>query len=122
MKAEQTATTIEVKGIVARLDKLNCTVARHEREFGELRVHVAQRDSQCPVVETVESRVRTLEDANTARSAAEDRSPVNATARPFIWAAGILGLMILQNAPSILRAVIHWNILNNLLPGSDAAG
>jgi hypothetical protein len=34
LKAEQASTTTEVKNIVGRLDKLNGTGGRHEKEFG----------------------------------------------------------------------------------------
>jgi hypothetical protein len=74
-----------------------------------LRIHVAERDAQCPLVEKVEDRVRSLEDTRTAQTAAEKTD--HKWMRwlwPFVWAAGgIFGLLVLQNAKFILRAFIH---------------
>ena len=74
-----------------------------------MRVHVAQRDSQWLLVETVESRVRSLEDSRTARLAVEKTD--HRWMRllwPVIWIAiGIFGLLVLQNARLILRLFLH---------------
>jgi hypothetical protein len=62
-----------------------------------------------PIGRNVEGRIRSLEDANTARAAVE-KTDHRWMRRlwPFVWAAaGIFGLLVLQNASFILKAFVH---------------
>jgi hypothetical protein len=100
-------TKAEVKTIVARLDRVNGSVARHKKESREHDQHIAARSGNCPLVDQVEHRLRPVEDFITAEKAA---AGINKTWMdrlwPFIWAAcGILGLVVLQNAAALLKHV-----------------
>jgi hypothetical protein len=112
----------DMSAVKTHLEKLNSKVAAHEKELNE-------RRNVCPLVDRVEARVRTLEDANTTRSATEplvdemesrvrsledsntarlatDKSNSHWLTRlwPLIWAAlGIFGLIVLQHAHLLLK-------------------
>ena len=56
---------------MVRLDKLDGTVARHEKEFGEMKIHLAERDQRCPRVDAPEERLRKVEGFVTAEKASQ---------------------------------------------------
>jgi hypothetical protein len=45
LRAEQAETKIEVKAVVARLDKVNGNISRHEKELREHDLHIAARSA-----------------------------------------------------------------------------
>jgi anti-sigma-K factor RskA len=106
MKAEQAETTAEVKNIVARLDKLNGTVARHEERMNEIQIEVAERRHQCPIAEGLEKRIRPVEDFVTGESAARKTSSAWLKWMwPLIWAgAGAVAVLILRHGELILQS------------------
>lgn len=99
----------DMRAVKEHLAKLNGKVAAHEREIGEIKIHFAERDNQCPLVEKVEGRLRTVEDFVTADTASEATSKAwMARLWPFIWAAiGIGGLLVLQHAQYLFKALGH---------------
>jgi predicted nucleic acid-binding Zn-ribbon protein len=105
----QAEISTDMRAVKEHLARLNGKVAAHEKEFGDVRVRLAERDSQCPLVEKVEDRLRKAEDYITAENATRKTSSAwMKTIWPFIWAAaGIFGLLVLQNAGFILKAFIH---------------
>src|SRR5581483_1517178 len=102
-------TRTEVRNIVARLDRLNGTVARHEKELREQEVHLASRQSDCPLVDAVKVRIRPLEDFVTSERAAEKTSKTWMDRMwPLIWAAaGMFGFLVLEHAPQLAKALFH---------------
>jgi septal ring factor EnvC (AmiA/AmiB activator) len=85
LKAEQAATTAEVRNIVARLDKLNGTVARHTEEIGRLQLESARRQGSEAAVSTWTARLW-----------------------PMIYACLGAGVsLVLQHGPAALAAIRH---------------
>jgi hypothetical protein len=83
LKAEQAGTRAEVQAIVARLDKLNGTVARHERDLGQLKLDQARRQGE------EKTSAKWIE-----------------WAKPAIWGiAGVLAVLALQHSEAVLKAV-----------------
>ncbi len=85
LKAEQAATRTEVKNIVARLDKLNGTVARHEEAIGKLQLEQARREG-----------------GDASSKSWSDRL------RPVAWAGcGAFVLLVLLHSREVVRAFWH---------------
>lgn len=62
----QAEISTDLRAAEEHLAKLNGKVASHEKEIGETKIHLAERDNQCPLVEKVEGRLRKAEDYITA--------------------------------------------------------
>jgi len=109
LKAEPAETRAEVRGITARLDKVNGRVADQERHIGEMQIELAERSLACPLVDAVEVRIRPLEEALAAERASEKTSKTWLDrVGPFIWVAlGVFGFLVLERAPQLAKAVFH---------------
>jgi hypothetical protein len=96
----QASLVTDMAAVKTHLEKLNGKVAAHEKEL-------AERRHQCPLVDEMERRVRSIEDQNTSRNAVDqNNSSWLNRLWPFIWASiGIFGVLTLQNAPAILKMV-----------------
>ena len=73
-----------------------------------IEVHLAERDKQLPQsIEKVEDRLWACEDfITTERATSKDNSVWMKWMWPLIWAAiGIAGLLVLQSAPIVLKAL-----------------
>lgn len=80
LNACQAETRAEVRAIVQRLDKLNGTVAQHQREIGQIRLAQAEE-----------------------KGAEETSAKWWETIKPIAWlAAGMLGVLVLQHAEAML--------------------
>jgi septal ring factor EnvC (AmiA/AmiB activator) len=109
LKTEQAETRTEVKNIVSRLDRLNGKVADHEARIGQMQIELAERRKQCPLVDAVEIRIRPLEEALAVERAVEQNTK-NWMDHiwPIVWiAAGVFGLLILEHAAEIKKALFH---------------
>jgi hypothetical protein len=56
----------DMRSVKEHLAKLNGKVAAHERGIGEMKIHLAERQNQCPIAVELEARVRPVEDFVTA--------------------------------------------------------
>ncbi|HZP17098.1 MAG TPA: hypothetical protein VFB00_03975 [Terriglobales bacterium] len=105
MKAQLVAATAESKAIVARLDKLNGSVARHQEQIGQMQVEIAERRHSCPLVDHVEEQLVPIKEWVAARKAAQSVSKSWLDRLwPFIWAAsGAFVLLVLLHANDLLK-------------------
>ena len=105
LKAEQTGTRVELTAIKDHLGRLNSKVATHELKVGEMQIELAERRNQCPLIDVLEARTRTVEDFVTAEKASSKISSTwMSRLWPFIWAAaGAVGLLILLHAADLLK-------------------
>ena len=104
LKAEQSATRVELAGVKEHLGRLNGKVADHERRLGEMLIEVAERRNQCPLVDSVEGRLRPVEEFITTTKA-QEKANDHWLSRlwPFIWAgAGAIAMLLLSHADQIL--------------------
>jgi septal ring factor EnvC (AmiA/AmiB activator) len=105
LKAEQTGTRVELAAVKDHLARLNGRVADHERRLGELQIELAERRNQCPLVDVLDARTRTVEDFVTAEKASSKTSSAwMKWMWPVIWvAAGAFGLLILLHSADLLK-------------------
>jgi hypothetical protein len=101
----QAAIGTDVAAMKEHLVKLNGKVATHELKVGEMQIELAERRNQCPLVDLLEARTRTVEDYVTAEKAsAKTSSTWLKWLWPVIWAAaGALALLILLHSTDLLK-------------------
>ena len=97
LKTVQAETTVEVKNIVARLDKLNGTVARHEEKIGAQTVDLLQHVNACPM----RDRLSEVESFISAQKATTDNDKDwKSKLHPALWMAisAVIVLVMLHSA------------------------
>jgi hypothetical protein len=57
LRAEVASNTVETKNVVARLDKQNGTVIKHEEKLGAILIRLAERELNCPLLAPVQAYV-----------------------------------------------------------------
>lgn len=68
LRAEIAANTVETKNVVARLDKQNGTVTRHEEKLGEILIRLAEREKSCPLLVPMQDYVAKQQGRDSASS------------------------------------------------------
>jgi len=88
--------TIETRNLVARLDKQNGTVTRHEKTLGEILVRLAERESSCPLLAPVQEYVSRQQGRDSANNTWFTRL------LPLVYAlAGAFGTILLFHARNL---------------------
>lgn len=97
LRTDLVANTVETKNIVARLDKQNGTVTRHEEMLGKILVRLAEREKSCTLLVPLQAYVAKEEGKALANSTWFNRL------QPVIYALiGIIGTLILIHSRQLL--------------------
>jgi len=93
----------ETANIVARLDKLNGSVARHESDLGALKVADAKHEAVLASVATLQADVQALKASTTVT---DTKIALTEKYAKQLWAVGGATILALwQNAPKLLALV-----------------
>jgi len=93
----------ETVGIVQRLDRINGSVGRHEGDLNALKIADAKHDT---LLSTVASLVAEVDKLKTSTTKTDTQIEMGTGMAKTIWAAvGGTVLLLLQNAPALLKSV-----------------
>ena len=107
LQVKQAETTAELKGVVARLDKVNGNIAHLQEESNKHSIELAERRLACPLLVPVAARLDIVEDfIVTTRAMTISNKHWLDRMWPFIYAAsGIAVYMLAMHADQLLKAM-----------------